>query len=342
MVLLILYLLVVAICLISGRSKILFVISFLFAWLLIAGNYDNADYNQYLIRYERGMEVIVDFGFSALCTLFSDLGYDYQTFKAIVSFFCLLLVYSSISKLCKTPSKGAAFFLIFPFIVDITQFRNFVSYSFVFFAVPYLFKDGFKNTIKYVIIVLAASTIHTTSLFYLLFILTRYRLKKWHVFALIVGVFIAKEAIKLYMALAFETDKLDFFDKPSIAGALFSSFIIILNCYVVWFVFKKRKNIPSRGSDLPSMFCSETTWLYCNLLLLVVIPFLFDNGNYIRIFRNVVLLNMIFIYNSPYLKRELKFSLICGYLVYFTYTTYFSGTYFSDVFMPVFNNNSIL
>lgn len=339
----ILYLLIIVYCFAFKKIKAGFYLAFLMAWVLIAGNYDNADYDQYLLRYESGLEVTVDIGYSCLCNFFCNLGFDYQTFKGIVSFVCLLMIYRTINKLSLHPSVGAALFLIFPFIIDITQFRNFVSYSVVFSAIPHLFDNKRFGLIKYVAIVLLASSIHAASIFYLVFALSKIKVKVWYVIVIALFVYLVKEAMKGYFSIRLDTQKLENLTQTTMLGAIAGSLVVIINFLLIRYVHKGynyKKPIPAKMPQRALAFCTDNTWLYCNMLLLLIIPFLFDNGNYSRIYRNIVVLNMIFIYNAYYLNKQKRYVLMLCYYAYFVFTTYLQGSYFSDIFAPVFYNNS--
>lgn len=344
-VLLILYLFIIVFCFAFKKNKAGYYLAFLMAWILIAGNFNNADCGQYELRYESGMGVTVDIGFSFLCNTFYNLGFDYQAFKGIISFVCLLLVFRTIKKLSFHPAIGAAFFLIFPFIIDITQFRNFVSYSIVFSALPYLLDSKKSSLAKYVAIVLLASSVHTASLFYLVFALSKIKIKVWYVITIAIFVYLAKEAIKGYFLIQFDTQKLENLTQTSLLGAIAGSLVVILNYLLIWYVhknYKKWKPAPVKMSQKALAFCSENTWIYCNMLVLLVIPFLFDNGNYSRIYRNIAVLNMIFMYNAYYLNKQKRYILMLCYYSYFVITTYLMGSYFSDIFAPVFYNNAFI
>lgn len=342
LILVFIYITTILLCFLNPKSKAIVVLAFIVTWVAIAGNYDNADYDQYLIRYDRGLDVFVDIGFSSLCYFFNKLGYDYQTFKGVISFICLIFVFRTISKFCKDVTLGVAIFLIFPFIIDITQFRNFVAYSIVFLGMPGLFEDGKKGVIIFLICVVLASTIHSSSVFYAFFVLSKYRIKWWHIGIVAIIIYFVKEIIKLYFAQMLETDKLELFEKPSTLGAFFGAFVVLITVVIIWYVYSRQKGNHYTGYKLSYKFCSEKTWVYCNMMLIILIPFLFDNANYSRIYRNIAVLNMIFIYNAYYINKNLKLLLMSGYYAYFIFSSYLAGSYIKEVLYPVFTYNSIL
>lgn len=343
-ILLFLYIIIIIAGVCFPKARVLFYIEFVLAWFLIAGNYDNADYANYLHRYDMGKEVLLDAGFSVLCYFFDTLGFDYQGFKSILSLLCLLLVFRTIKKVSLRPAFIGSLFLLFPFILDVIQFRNFVAYSIVFAGIPYLYETGIKNAIKYVIIVIIATSIHFSAIFYLLFLLSKIRLKSWHIALGILMVFVAKEFFKAFFSDYLDTDKLEFFDSPSKLGALFGSFVIIMNCIIIYYVYKSKKKcmITSNKDFFTMRFNAGNMWLLCNVLLVFIIPFLLDNGNYYRIFRNIIILNMAYIDNATYLRKNKRILIIAGYYLYFVVSNYFMGDYYEVVFKPVFTFNSII
>lgn len=326
----------------SRKSKIGFYLSFIMAWLLIAGNDGNYDYFQYELRYDAGIyrDVKLDFGFGLLCETFKRMGLSYQEFKAVISFACLLLIFRTIKNMSRLPSLGAAIFLIFPFLIDITQFRNFISYSIVFFAIPYLFEDGKRNLIMYTIIVVLAATIHSSSAFYLLFLFVKIETKFRYLFVIIGVVFItvAKEALKARFVMESGINKFENYEMTSFAGALLGSFIVIANYLLVLYLYnKKRYNLLAQTLWLK--FNTQNTWVYCNLMFVLIIPFLFDNANYSRVYRNVAVLNMIFFSNAYYIKKNLKILVMTIYYAYFVYFSFLRNNSFQDVIVPVFSHN---
>jgi hypothetical protein len=323
----------------TRRGKFGFYLCFLVAWLLIAGNYENADYWQYVMRYDDGLVIQVEIGYSLLCEIFRNLGCNYLEFKAIVTFISLFFIFKTIYRLSVSPSVGAALFLIYPFIIDITQIRNFIAYGIVFAAIPYLFNNDWKSIVKYCAIVFLASTIHVSAIFYLLFILAKVRIKFFYVVVGIVILEVAKEALKLFFANQMGTEKLDFLEKPSVIGAIFGSIIVYLNYLLIYFVYNKKRFVKSQSKFLWARFSTEKIWLYCNMMFLAIIPFLFDNGNYSRVYRNMAILNMIFILNAYYVKKKIKLFLMITYYAYFIITGYFARDYFQEVLHPVFTFN---
>ena len=315
------------------KSTLAFRIIFVMAWLMIAGNYYNADYDNYLHKYEVGNELSIDIGFGLICQFFKNLGFHYLGFKAIVSFVCLWFIFNTISRLSNKKALYASLFLLITFIVDITQFRNFVAYSIVYYAILNLFfKTRFSN-LKFILLILIAASIHATSIFCLFFILAKFELKWWHI---AVGVYIMA-SLKLFVTseyqLLFETQKVDVRETPTIAGALFTAMPMLIFSVLFYYCDKYGKTYDAEKIRI---------WKNISMLMLLVIPLYFINTNFSRLFRNMVILNMLFFYDYLTINRIWRSIFVLAGAVFFTVNNYFSGSYFELVFMPAFRNNLLI
>lgn len=338
--LLFLYILVILFAFYNKKSKAVFGITFIMAWVLISGNYDNADYSNYYWRYTYGHDILIDPGYTFLNTFFYKLGLDYRQFKTIVSFICLLLIFRTIKIFSRDFSFCSALFLIFPLIIDVTQFRNFIAYSIVYAALPLLFHDTRKSLYEYVALIFVASSIHASSFFYMIFILTRFKINMWHLIVGLVLSFVMHDYIINTFTEEFETEKLEYENHVSIMGMIFLSLQVILNVGLVWYVHHLQKT-GIKSNDIVAKFSSSNVLIYANFLTFLLIPFLFDNGNYARLFRNLTLINTIYICNADYIKKDFRYFLIGLYVFYFAYINYFAGSYYELVFEPIFTYNDL-
>lgn len=314
-------------------SSIIFRFIFLVAWGLMAGNYYNADYDNYLYKYEMGMDLSIDIGFGFLCHIFHKLGFNYIWFKAIVSFICLCLIFYSISKLSKKKSFYASIFLLYPFLIDITQFRNFIAYSIIYYALLNLFSNSKLSIVKYVILIIIASSIHTTSIFYMIFVFAKARIKIWHI---LVGLYVVS-VFKMFMTSSFqlyyETNKVDVREIPSTIGALYTALPLFFFCLLYYYCDKFNKSI-----DINKL----SVWRNVSLLMLLIIPLYFINTNFSRLFRNILLIDIIFLYDYITTNKKFRLCILSILLMFFSYSNYFAGTYYESVLVPVFKYNILI
>lgn len=151
-----------------------------FSWILFAFNRGNADYMTYkeiyeaaIIRFsvERGAE----FGWWIICTLAKDIFHlSYEGFLLVISTFSLWLLYLTINRYTKNVALVLSLYVISPLLFNIVQIRNFLSFVIVLWGLRFLEKRCLGNTIKYCACVIFASTIHVSSLFFLLLPVVRY------------------------------------------------------------------------------------------------------------------------------------------------------------------------
>lgn len=133
-----------------------------------------SDQHYYKLSYE-GVPVGTYFekGYVLLCSISSRLGLSYLQFKIAFFIAAAVLVYFSIGgyEISYVPVLLLYFFSSFQ--ADLEQTRNFIAMSVVIFALRYLPEERrcLKNAILYILLIMLASTIHTSALFFVVFIL---------------------------------------------------------------------------------------------------------------------------------------------------------------------------
>ena len=304
------------------KSKIVTIALFLFMWLLIGWNTDNLDFENYFLKFNRfdGLEDLFsgnlnDPGYSIISILFKFLGFDYYQFKIFFSFISLALIYSTIRKFALYPALVSLCYFIFIFALDVTQFRNFISYSIVIYAFRFLFQEGRKGVIIYSILIIISSSIHSSSLFYILLLLTRKNINLKIVLLILLFTYFGKSVIYQKYSMILETEKLtNRYSQGVSIFALFSMIIVqVINAYYIniYKFFKLNNNriisIPNKKRILISNYFPsfQDSLVFTNshiiprmsLLFLLLIPFYADNMVFSRIFKNMVILNFIYISN---------------------------------------------
>src|SRR5699024_6560718 len=88
------------------------------------------------------------------------------------------LVFSTINRYSPNIQFVYFFYMLYPLFMDAVQMRNYLAFSLVAFSIRYLIEDFKYKRTKYIIFVLLASTIHITSLMYLLLLLTTLKNRK--------------------------------------------------------------------------------------------------------------------------------------------------------------------
>lgn len=113
-------------------------------------------------------------GWYYLCKVGILAGLDYKTFNIILFAICVLLMDSTVRLYVKNYRNRImiwSLFLLFPSLLDAVQMRFFVAESLFIFALRFLPRRNTKSYIIYTVLCLLATTVHTSAIFYLLFLL---------------------------------------------------------------------------------------------------------------------------------------------------------------------------
>ena len=170
-VLLALYLIVIALDLFLQDRKELTVINFALMWVMMGWSFGNADYENYLSRYEQGFLDPLEFLYSAFQGLARGIGLNYQGFLIIMSLLFLGIRFFVILKMTARPNLVLGLWLVFPFLMDIVQLRQFYAMSLVLLGVYFLFARERYPAVKYLICVGTAFFIQNSAIFYVLLLI---------------------------------------------------------------------------------------------------------------------------------------------------------------------------
>ena len=181
MELLIIYILAIILSLIFKQSKLVTIFDFIIMWIMIGWSSGTADYLVYTTRYyfpERYSTLEPLYAILQNCA--RNLGSSYSLFLIIMSGIALLLKYISISLLTSRRNEVIALWMIFPFIADINQVREFYATSVAFLGLALFLK--LKNTNIGIIIAIIscvlAGMIHISAFMYLALIIPYLRKKQ--------------------------------------------------------------------------------------------------------------------------------------------------------------------
>lgn len=172
MILLSVYILLIIINFKFSKSKIIFLIDFLFMWVLMGWNHSVADYRLYYIRYTNP-EIYGTL--EPLYVTFQNIGkmvgFDYSSFQIVMTFIFLCIRMIAIRTLSTRPNFVVSLYLLFPFIMDITQLRMFYATSIILLGIVYLLKRKKIDNIIFVLFVILATMIHSACICYLLLLI---------------------------------------------------------------------------------------------------------------------------------------------------------------------------
>lgn len=302
-------------------SKFWAIVILTFAWILVGWNYESPDMENYVWKYEASDTWFgaffgtgsVEPGYSFLCYLGNKLGLSFMQFKQIVSAISYVLILSFIFSVGRNYALVAACYLASIFVIDVVQIRNFFAMAVFLFGFRYLLKPLMKPTdvAKYIVCALIASSIHISMVLSFLFLLSKKSIKLWHVIVLVVAAFLMKATIFGFFTNTLDSDKVGRYEGlSSILGGVANTVVFCTSASVIMWAYKKQIKRKSLSSFLYDGLALKNS----NLLLLVVIPFLFDNGSYSRLLKDVLIAN--YAYLSFVLRGKEKF-ILYGYVLFF-------------------------
>lgn len=186
------------------HSKLLSIITFAFILIMFTGYYNignmSLDFYGYMSNYnDIGVGTAptynMEIGYVLLMKIGNLIGLNFFIFKIIITIICSLLIIKTISQYTKNYNAICFLYMLYPIIADTERFRNFIALSILIYAIRFLMRNTNKDKLKYVIFILLASTLHSSMIIYLLFLLVnianKNRLVKYIAVSTIILCFIA-------------------------------------------------------------------------------------------------------------------------------------------------------
>lgn len=267
----------------KSRTQRLFFAFFTCGYLLMLFNYSNADYQAYNVMYNDCMlhQYWVEWGYWGVERFFHTLGLNFFAFKNIYLTVAYFLVAKSIYDYSETPYQAMALYLLFPFLLDVVQMRNFMAGAIVIFALRFLRKKTLKNTVLYFLCIFLAFSQHTVAIIYiLLYVVTLFsiaevkKISLWvtiGVFSFFIFCFIFLPNVLLMIT---ENHAQDI---P--AAVIWTGAGLLITMYIMRFVAVDGKN--------------DSTMLKIAMFSCVFLPLMLLRFDMYRIYRNLIVINYI-------------------------------------------------
>ena len=150
------------------HSKIPVFLIIILMWVLMGANTQNPDIGLYSSDYNLQVQrAASEMGYTYFIKLFYLLGFDYIKFRMIFSFIGIILIHHTVKQFIHNSSAFYLLYFIYPFMMDVVQMRNFMAMAIFIYGIPYLLSENKKDTIKYILLILLASSIQLTAIVYL-------------------------------------------------------------------------------------------------------------------------------------------------------------------------------
>lgn len=297
---------------IKKDSKVLFYITFIFLWILMAFNYNNADYKMYENLYNlygnSSNLMSAEILFQLFCKLGCYFGINYKVFIIIYSTITILLLASSFKNLTNNCNLVVGLYMIFPFLLDAVQIRHFMAIALIIFGLKYLITDNNKDIWKYIVCNIIAIGFHYVAAYFLLFIIVKFfNNKKVLLFCIlldlilvmliisgigvtILGYFLPARKVEAYfLNYEFKTSNLIMF------VATIIQILTVIYAYILKSIWQKRYNnkIYEENDNIEREKRTVDLILKINNLSLLLIPTFFFNIQLFRISRTILILDYV-------------------------------------------------
>jgi len=180
----------------SKYKKITLYMLFAFIFILHGWSSGAYDVNIGISRYVNFdfYQSFTEIGFNYLVLLGHYFGLDYRTFYVLVSLFELLVIFWFVEKNCSKSPIVMGLFILYPSVILLQYVRNLVALPFVLIGIDALINKTKKYIIKYTVLVLIASTFHSSALFFLFYLPASFFQRRFVVIGSIGGVVILETA----------------------------------------------------------------------------------------------------------------------------------------------------
>lgn len=331
-----------------NKKNIVFILLVLLSWIIYSTNTNNPDYSLLQQRYYSvyPQYFVTKPLYGLLVLLFNLLHLPYSLFVCITSLFAIILLARYIYRHSSKKEFVWILYLFYPFLLDVVQTTNFLSFVIVLQGLDYLAVYNKKAIMKYIAIIIIASLIHPSSILYLLFLLAyipKMTVNKiLGIDALIIlfllGCILLVPLLKYVDILNGIISQLSYylvFSPSYIMGTiLYLMLVIFLLVTCLFLKFKITNSWKDLGDDYQ---------LKVLFVMLCFVPLLLVGSEFVRYIRNMWIVAYCYLSGSFALKGPDKYIfilvsiVICSILFY--KELFIFGNYFENVTIPILSDN---
>ncbi len=322
------------------KNNIVPCLQMIWIWLIMAFSNGGADYPGHLeifvVAQFKHFSNIVDILspdklYVFLCKLAGRTGLDFYHFNMLCVSIGLAGLYYIVLKECNRPSVALSYYMLFPLVDSVIQKRFFLASIVILYALITLRNKGKLFWLKYVLLVIVSSGLHSSTIFYLILLpldFVSYKaLKKWVVIivpSIILGlsavpVLVSKllgGSIKVYTYFVNRQMRLD---------SIYKVFVFVLVQVIFVLLHYMLFNDHDKDFDF---------YRKIDISMLTVTPLYYYNSVFLRFYRTILPLFYIKVsekYTNNH-KYELKeFILIVAYSAYIVWMFLFSYVLFGKI-----------
>jgi len=328
------------------KKSIMIVFLTMLALVIFVGNTDNADFANLENRYLYGDwdDYSQNPGFYLVARILRGFGFSYFWFHAIEAVIGIMLLARFLKRYSNNPAITFFLYMIYPFLLDIVQIDNFLSYVIVLNGFKFLEAEDKMKTIKYILIIFLASLFHGMALIYLIFLLVKVKKVKN---ILLTVIFICGLLYVNIQTLPNIIAYLPFFSKYSNQLRFYltykSEFQNGAFLYVILSSFMAFIAIIFYRRSLKCKIISEHEFFLLKLIIISICFsfFIIIHGEFVRLIRNMwIIYYCYFCIKKSFLITIFKKTIIVLFAVLLFLHELRPGTfYYENVTLRIFKNN---
>jgi hypothetical protein len=341
---------------IARSNKIVFYSTILFMILLFGGIYNCADNEAYqaLFDYARahGFHVYAstEVGFSFLVFIVGKFGLSYKIFRTLIPLIGLFLIQKTVFDFTKKYSLVFLLYFVYPFMLDVIQIQNFLAGSIVVYSIRFLTLDIKNGDLKYFIGILIAVSIHYMAVFFLPFVfIKKYSIRELVrvilIFVPVICIITSTQLIPNLVRRIVGDEMM--YNLNSYFQRAHWGFILLWGRQLAGFALVYLSYLIVKNEDeLDEWNKFNEIIVKLNLYLIIIcFPLVMFNGNFLRLYRIILILNYVVISQVYYLntRKGTVFILLTLAVI----TLYFgldilTSSNINSVLIPFFLSNSFL
>lgn len=271
---------ILMICLLLKRSNIWGGILLLWLWVLFGWSSGNADYLNYIFKYEHINQLSGNFEvlYYKITEFANNIGLDYRQFLIVFAAIFVVVIFWFTRKNSDNWCFAIALYSIYPFMIDVVQVRNSMALIFIWIGLDKLINGKEKQEwFKYVICILIATLFHSGSLVFLFLVIPFFYTKKNVItivtVSMIIGVVCKKFLNQFLIQIAYLLGMTSRFYQAANMDTKFElrKIVIIFSLFVTYqigiFIIRSKRELFDR-IDSKMLDLIEKI----NIMMLVVVP----------------------------------------------------------------------
>lgn len=263
------------------------------------------DLGNYRLGYYDGTGLRTnEFGYRVLVVVARSAGWSFEVFRAVVICAGLLLLHTASLKLTHRTDLFLPLYLLYPFFLDLIQFRNLLVVGFLIWALISLSGQGRWSTTLFIVFILLGASVHTIAWLYLPLVFFKHNMSRRQIctiflfstLAIILAFASPTNFSVLSQAMIWVDQRLVYYTSISTQmGALIPWGIWLIGLVGVWYAHKQLR---PGGRFEDGVLVSQSRQfgllvLRLNILGSLYLPLMILSGDYNRLTRNLIPLNFL-------------------------------------------------